>query len=202
MIKINLLPYRERIRRERQALFYQMLLFCALGAFFVVVLVGLIIGHAISRQDVRNAFIAAENIKLDKKIKEVADLTQEIAALKARQQAVENLQEDRNQPVHIMSELVVQTPEGVYLRSIKQDGRRLVLSGYAQSNERVSEFLRNLGNHSQRFIRPELIEIRASSIGQGKDSKRAYDFTINVNVVGGSTDSGAAANQSVPLKKP
>ena len=96
----------------------------------------------IANQAERNRFITAENTRLDGEIKEVATLRQEIDALKARQQAVEDLQSDRNQPVYLMDELVKQVPEGVYLNSLKQEGQRVALNGYAQSNERVSELLR------------------------------------------------------------
>src|SRR5690606_13395037 len=130
----------------------------------------------------RNTFIRSENTRLDGEIKEVANLKREIEALKARQQAVEDLQADRNQPVYLMDELAQQVPEGVYLRSFKQDGQRVLLNGYAQSNERVSELLRNLGNHSPWLERPDLIEIRSIAIGQGKDAKRVFEFTINAGI--------------------
>jgi len=100
----------------------------------------------------------------------------------ARQQAVEDLQGDRNQPVYLLDELVKQTPEGIYLRSLKQDGQRIVLTGYAESNERVSEYLRNLGSHSDWLNKPDLIEIRSAGLGQGRDAKKVFDFTINVGI--------------------
>ena len=103
--------------------------------------------------------------------------------MKARQQAVEDLQSDRNQPVYLMDELVKQVPEGVYLNSLKQEGQRVALNGYAQSNERVSELLRNLGNNSAWLERPDLIEIRSANIGgTGRDSKRVFAFTVNVGI--------------------
>ena len=76
-------------------------------------------------------------------IKDIANLRAEIEALKARQKAVEDLQTDRNIPVHLLNELVKQTPEGVYLTTVKQDGQVVTVTGIAQTNERVSEFLRN-----------------------------------------------------------
>lgn len=182
MIKINLLPHREAKRRERKNVFFAMLLLSVVAGGVVVLAVGGYIANNISNQQQRNAFITAENTKLDAQIKEIATLKQEIDALIARQRAVEDLQSDRNQPVYLMDELVRQVPEGIYLKSFKQTGQRVVLTGYAQSNERVSELLRNLSNSSQWLERPDLVEIRAASTGQGKDAKRVFDFTVNVGI--------------------
>lgn len=182
MVKINLLPHREEKRKQRKAAFVAMLGAAALAGAVVVLAVGGLIAAQISSQNQRNDFIKAENAKLDVQIKEIATLREEIEALKARQQAVEDLQSDRNQPVYLMDELVKQVPEGVYLKSFKQEGQRVALNGYAQSNERVSELLRNLSNNSPWLERPDLIEIRSTGIGQGRDAKKVFDFTINVGI--------------------
>ena len=92
------------------------------------------------------------------------------------------MQSDRNQPVYLMTELVKQVPEGIYLTSFKQDGQRVVLHGYAQSNDRVSQLLHNLGNNSAWLERPDLIEIRSANAGTGKAASRVFDFTINVGI--------------------
>ncbi|MFT5962542.1 MAG: type IV pilus assembly protein PilN [Burkholderiaceae bacterium] len=182
MIRINLLPHREERRKQRINAFIAMMGLAAVFGALVVLLVGAVIASKISAQTQRNDYIKAENKKLDEEIKEIATLKAEIESLKARQQAVEDLQGDRNQPVYLMDELVKQVPEGVYLRAFKQEGQLVVLNGYAQSNERVSELLRNLSNNSSWLERPDLIEIRASNIGQGKDAKRVFDFTVNVGI--------------------
>jgi type IV pilus assembly protein PilN len=182
MIRINLLPHREERRKQRINAFIAMMGVTAVVGALVVLLAGAVIANKISAQTQRNEYIKTENKKLDEEIKEVATLKAEIESLKARQQAVEDLQGDRNQPVYLMDELVKQVPEGVYLRAFKQEGQRVVLNGYAQSNERVSELLRNLGNNSSWLERPDLIEIRAANIGQGKDAKRVFDFTVNVGI--------------------
>jgi len=182
MIKINLLPHREAKRKQKQKEFVTMLALSAILGAVIVLAVGALFSSRLSDQEARNSFIKTENTRLDSQIKEVADLKQEIEALKARQQAVEDLQSDRNQPVHLMDELVTQVPEGVYLKSLKQDAQRIVLNGYAQSNERVSELLRNLGNNSAWLERPDLVEIRSVGIGQGKDAKKVFEFTINVGI--------------------
>ena len=213
MIRINLLPHREEKRKQRKKAFITMLVLSAILAGAVVLAVGGVIATKISNQNQRNEFIKAENAKLDVQIKEVSTLKQEIEALKARQQAVEDLQGDRNQPVYLMDELVQQVPEGIYLREFKQDAQRVAIYGYAQSNERVSEFLRNLSNNSPWLERPDLIEIKAAGLGQGKDAKKVFDFTINVGIkrprdkdkgATGETAAGATGKQasSPAPKKP
>jgi type IV pilus assembly protein PilN len=182
MVRINLLPHREARRKERKTAFVVMLIAAVFAGGLLVLLVGGVIATRIADQNERNAFIKAENAKLAVQIKEIATLKQEIEALKARQQAVEDLQSDRNQPVYLMDELVKQVPEGIYLRSFKQSGQRVTLNGYAQSNERVSELLRNLGNSSPWLERPELVEIRAATTGQGKDIRKVFEFTVNVGI--------------------
>jgi len=182
MIRINLLPHREEKRKQRKKAFISMLLLSAALGGAVVLAVGGVIATKISSQNERNEFIKAENAKLDVQIKEVSTLKQEIEALKARQQAVEDLQADRNQPVYLMDELVQQVPEGIYLREFKQEAQRVALHGYAQSNERVSELLRNLSNNSPWLERPDLIEIKSTGLGQGKDAKKVFEFTINVGI--------------------
>ena len=182
MIKINLLPHREEKRKRQKNDFYSLLMFAGIVGVVLVVLVGTIFSRQLSAQKDRNNFIVAENLKLDEKIKEVASLKQEIDGLKARQQAVEDLQGDRNQPVFMLDELVKLTPEGVYLRALKQEGQRILLTGYAQSNQRVAEFLFNLSNKTEWMIKPELIEIKATGIGQGRDAKKVFDFSMNVGI--------------------
>lgn len=182
MVRINLLPHREARRKERRTAFVAMLIAAVFAGGLLVLAVGGVIATRIASQNERNAFIQAENAKLDIQIKEIATLKQEIEALKARQQAVEDLQSDRNQPVYLMDELVRQVPEGTYLRSFKQTGQKVTLNGFAQSNERVSELLRNLGNVSPWLERPDLVEIRAATTGQGKDLRKVFEFTVNVGI--------------------
>lgn len=187
MILINLLPHREEKRKQRhQAFFVGLGLAGLAGAAAVGVWYG-VLQQMMSTQQERNAFLVAENAKLDEQIKEVANLKAEIEALRARQKAVEDLQTDRNMPVHLLNELVRQTPEGVYLTSIKQDGQTVSVLGVAQTNERVSELLRNATNHSKWLEKPELVEIRVGaqtggSGGSGKDVKRLFDFNVKLTL--------------------
>lgn len=180
MVKINLLPHREAKRKQKRQAFYAMLFGAVVCGVAILAVGGGVIEHQIAYQNQRNAFIQAENAKLDKDIREVAALKQEIEGLKARQKAVEDLQSDRNQPVHLMDELVKQVPEGIYLKSFRQSEQRVSMNGLAESNERVSEFLRNLSNNSSWLHRPELVEIRA--VQGGKAARRIYDFTITVSI--------------------
>lgn len=182
MIKINLLPHREERRKQRKLEFYTLLGLSGVAAAVIVMLVGFYNAGQVFIQNQENNVIRAANEKLDEEIKEIATLKEEIDGLKARQQAVEDLQGDRNQPVYLLSELTSQTPEGIYLRSVKQDGQRIVLMGYAQSNERVSDYLNNLATHSEWLNKPDLIVINSTGLGQAKDAKKVFDFTINVGI--------------------
>ena len=193
MIKINLLPHREEKRKQQKHDFYTLLVLAAILAVVIIIGIGVFNATAILVQTQRNHLIKAENDKLDEEIKEIATLKDEIDSLKARQQAVEDLQGDRNQPVYLLSELVTQTPEGIYLRSVKQDGQRIVLIGYAQSNERVSEYLKNLSSKSDWLNKPDLIVINSTGIGQGKTAKKVFDFTINVGIKRPRDKDGVAA---------
>ena len=182
MIRINLLPHREEKRKQRKTAFVALLILCALIGFAIVLMVGGYNARALSIQAQRNDALQSSIVVLDQKIAQIATLKQEIDALIARQQAVEDLQADRNQPVYLMDELVRQVPDGIYLRAFKQVGQKVTLNGHAQSNEHVSSLLRNLGNVSPWLERPDLVEIRAATTGQGKDLRKVFEFTVNVGI--------------------
>ncbi len=182
MIKINLLPHREAKRKQKKAAFVALMALAAIIGVLIVIMVGGYNARQISIQEQRNAIIQTANADLDKKITEIATLKQEIEALKARQQAVEDLQGDRNQPVYLLDELVKQTPQGVYLKSFKQDGQRVVMSGYAQSQERVAELLRNLSGNSPWLEKPDLTEVRATTLQQSKTGRKVVEFTLAVAI--------------------
>ncbi len=183
MILINLLPHREEKRRRRKQAFFATLgLSAAVGALVAVGWFA-VLQQMISSQQDRNTFLKAEIAKLDEQIKDIANLRAEIDALKARQKAVEDLQTDRNMPVHLLNELVKQTPEGVYLSLIKQDGQTVTVGGVAQTNERVSELLRNTAYNSTWLERPELIEIKAANLKpDGREQRRLYEFSMRVGL--------------------
>lgn len=182
MIRINLLPHREAKRKLKKAAFVALMALGGILGVAVVLIVGGYNANRISIQNERNLVLTNANAELDKKIAAIATLKQEIEALKARQQAVEDLQGDRNQPVYLLDELVKQTPTGVYLKSFKQEGQRVTLSGYAQSQERVAEMLRNLSGASPWLEKPELTEVRAQPLPQSKTSKKVVEFTLAVGI--------------------
>lgn len=179
IVRINLLPHREQKRQRQKQAFYLMTGVSVVAGLTLVLLVWSVLEGYIDAQKSRNKLIADENRRLDAQIKEIATLRQEIEALRARQKAVEDLQADRNEPVYLLDELTRQTPEGIYLRSIKQEDRKVTVAGWAASNERVSEFLRNLTNNGRYVERPELIEIKLA--GQSPDGiqRRLFDFSMN-----------------------
>lgn len=183
MILINLLPHREARRQARKRAFFSTLGLAALVGVGVLVLWYGLLQQMISSQEGRNAFLKGEIGKLDVKIKDIANLKAEIEALKARQNAVENLQTDRNVPVYLLNELVKQTPEGVYLTSLRQQGAVVTLAGKAETNERVSEFLRNTLYNSPWLERPELVEIKAAAPQPGRgDQRKLFDFSMKVYI--------------------
>ena len=182
MIRINLLPHREAKRKQKQAAFIAMLVLGGLLGVAIVLAVGGWNASRIAIQEQRNSVLSLENAELDKKIKDIATLKEEINALKSRQQAVEDLQGDRNQPVYLFDELVRQAPEGVYLKSFEQNGQKVVLNGYAQSQERVAELLRNLSGNSPWLERPELTEVKSATLTQNKVVRKAVEFTLAVAI--------------------
>ena len=135
MILINLLPHREAARkRQKDQFFTQLALAAMLGGVICGVVFTWYQGQ-ISNQESRNSFLKQEIARLDEEIKDIAGLQREIASLRARQTAVEDLQADRNLPVHLLDELVAQLPDGIYLRTMKQEGQSVLLTGTAQSQE-------------------------------------------------------------------
>ncbi|MBY0556771.1 MAG: PilN domain-containing protein [Burkholderiaceae bacterium] len=182
MIRINLLPHREEKRKQKKSAFFALLTLGAILGVGVVLLVGAYNARSISIQNARNQVLKQAIVGLDKQIAEIATLKQEIEALKARQQAVEDLQGDRNQPVYLLDELVRQTPPGVYLKSFKQEGQKVAVIGYAQSQERVSELLRNLAGVSPWLERPDLIEVKSTGLGQGKTTRKVVEFNLQVSI--------------------
>lgn len=205
MILINLLPHREAARKKRKDVFNLSLGLAALAGGVVAGAIYLWIQGQISMQQDQNMLLQSEIRTLEAQIKEIAGLEDEIAALRARQQAVEDLQSDRNLPVHLLSELVQQLPDGVYVTSMKQENQLVSLQGVAQSNERVSELLRNLANNTPWFSKPELVEIVAGNVTVGaRDQRRIANFSIRVRLVRASEAQKAvpaAAPTAVPAKQ-
>jgi type IV pilus assembly protein PilN len=178
VILINLLPHREERRRRRKAAFFAGLGVSAAVGVGIAALWWLVLQQMTGQQQERNQYLRTEITALDAQIKDIASLKAEIEALKARQKAVEDLQTDRNVPVYLLNELVQQVPEGVYLTAIRQNGDTVSITGVAQTNERVSELLRNTAYNATWLERPELVEIKAAQV-QGK---RLFDFSMRVTL--------------------
>jgi len=184
VILINLLPHREAARKKRRDLFNVSMGVAALVGGLLAGGAYLWLNAEISAQQDSNQLLSTEIAKLERQIKEIAGLETEIAALKARQQAVEDLQSDRNLPVHLLTELVRQLPDGIYVSKMSQLDQVVTLNGTAQSNERVSELLRNLGTNTPWFSKPELVEIVAGTVAlPSKEQKRVANFVIKVRLV-------------------
>ena len=178
MIRLNLLPHRIEKRRQRRQQFYLLVR--------AMVVLGALIGfsvHAVydlrvERQEARNAFLKTEIARLDQDIAEIRRLREQIEALLARKQVIEALQSTRAETVHLFNELALSFPEGVYLKSIKQGGRRVTLAGFAQSNARVSHLMRNL-DASAFLEQPVLIETKAAT----EENRRVSAFTLGIGIV-------------------
>lgn len=184
MVLINLLPHREAARRRQREQ-----LRTSLG---LSVLVGLAVAAAlylwataqVDAQNIRNQTLRTEIQRLERQIRDIANLQAEIAQLRARQQAVENLQADRNLPVHLLSDLARLLPEGVYLTSLRQDKDGIALTGVAQSNERVSELLRQLHHTRAGLGPPELVEIVGVASPQAsRDPRRVAQFSVRARAL-------------------
>lgn len=202
MILINLLPYREEKRKRRKLAFFGGTGLAALfGATLVVAGYGLL-QQLTDEQESRNRYLSNEIGRLDAQIKDIANLRAEIESLKSRQRAVEDLQTDRNTPVHLINELARHTPEGIYLTSIRQADKVVTVTGIAQTNERVSEFLRNTSRNSEWLERPELMEIKLANVSANtRDQKRLFEFSLRVSIKQPPSEAPAPAGGKTPVNK-
>jgi type IV pilus assembly protein PilN len=211
VILINLLPHREAARKRRRDVFNVSLAASAVLGGLIALAVFLWYQAAISVQQGTNLALETEINKLETQIKDISGLEAEIAALRARQQAVEDLQSDRNLPVHLLTEMVNQLPDGVYISKMVQADQLVTINGVAQSNERVAELIRNLANKTPWFAKPDLVEIVTGTVTLApKDQRRVSNFVIRVKLVRASeaertaakavvAASGAASVASAPI---
>lgn len=177
MIRVNLLPHREEKRKARRQQFYALAGLVSVLAGLIVFLGFTVIGGYISAQEEKNAFLKKEIAVLDKDLEQIKRLKEQTQALLARKQVIESLQRDRAEAVRLLSELTKQTPDGVYLKSVKQEGQKVSIGGYAQSNARVSTLMRNL-EASPWLGQPNLIEIKAVDINRRRLSEFSMTFMI------------------------
>jgi len=177
MIRVNLLPHREIRRKAQQQQFFIMLGTVAAIGIGIWAGVHFYLEDQFDNQVNRNKYLQAEIDKLDKQIAEIQKLKDQIAALRARKQVVDTLQGTRSEVVHLTDQLVRQLPDGVYLKSIKQAGTRVTITGLTQSQARVSTLMRNL-EASPHLESPGLIEIKGGQEG----ARRVNEFIMNITI--------------------
>jgi type IV pilus assembly protein PilN len=194
--RINLLPHRAERRNRARKHFFTLAGFAAVFGGVIVFAVHTFYAERISTQEGRNTFLKSEIGKLDKEIAEINKLKDEIQALLARKAIIETLQADRAQTVHLLDELVRQTPEGVYLKSLTQKGLRVQIGGYAQSNARVSTLMRNIES-SPWLENPVLVEIKATSV----DKRRVSEFNLFLSLKRTAVEAKDAPAAKPPAKK-
>ncbi len=176
MARINLLPWREERRKERQREFNMIAGFAAFVSVVVVVYAHTVISGMIETQAARNSFLTQEIAQLDKKIAEIKNLEKQRAELLARMTVIQELQASRPEVVHVVDELVRTLPDGVHYISIKQEGGQITLTGVADSNSRVATFMRNLET-SAWLGQPALEQIQAHD----QDGQRAVAYILRVS---------------------
>jgi len=203
MIRINLLPHREEKRKRRQQQFQILAGISAVLALLVGGVVWLYLDSQVTQQKASVAYMKQEIDKLDKQIEEIRKIREETASLLAKKQVVEGLQSNRSEPVQLLDQLLRQLPEGVYLKTFKQTGPKVNISGYAQSNARVSTLMRNLGA-SPYLENPELVEIKAAP-SPDKSGSRVNEFNMNISIKRARADDGrapakGAAGAAAPAK--
>lgn len=177
MIRINLLPHREQARKNRRQQFYvviALVLVLALAIWFVV---STIISAEIDRQEASNNFLKGEITALDKDIAEIQRMKEQMQALLSRKKVIESLQSNRTETVVLFNDLVKQMPEGVMLRTVKQTGLKVNFTGYAQSNARVSQLMRNL-DASSVLEKPVLNEIKTETYNKRVVGNFNLDMSI------------------------
>jgi type IV pilus assembly protein PilN len=183
MIRINLLPHREIKRKRQQKEFYFMLGFFVLVGALIWFVVHTGLSGQLETQNGRNGYLESEIATLDKQIDEIKKLKEQTAALLQRKKVVESLQSNRAETVYLLDQLVRQLPDGIYLKAISQKGTRVNITGYAQSNARVSTFMRNLES-SPYLENPSLIEIKAAT----DRNTRISEFSLAVSLTRGKAD--------------
>lgn len=177
MIRINLLPHREEARRQRRQQFYSLIVLVLLAAAAIAFVGYTLIDRQIEAQVSTNEYIKREIASLDKEIAEIRRLKEQMQALLSRKQVIESLQSNRAETVRVFNELARQTPEGVFIKTIKQRGLVINIVGDAQSNARVSQLMRNL-DASPVFENPQLVEIRAVDYNK----RRVNEFNLNISI--------------------
>ncbi len=187
MIRINLLPHREEKRKARQKQFAILAGITTAVALSIAALLWFAFDRQIDYKKGRNKYLTDEIATLDKKIEEIRKIREETASLLAKKQVVESLQSNRSEPVYLLDQLLRQLPEGLYLKSIKQTGTKVNVTGYAQSNARVAALMRNI-EASPYIESPNLVEIKATTV----NTVRANEFNLDFSIKRAKADDGKA----------
>ena len=178
MAKINLLPWRAAVRKQREREFY-MMLGGALVAAVLAVLLGVVwMNMRIQNQEDRNDYLTKQSKELDGKLEEIKRLEQTKSALLTRKQIIEQLQANRSQMVHLFDEMVKRIPDGARLNTFKQAGDTLTLEGFAQSNASVASYMRNLDG-SDWLMHSDLQKTEAARAGEKRD-RFAFGLTVKL----------------------
>ncbi len=196
MMRINLLPHREEKRKARQKQFGILAGITALFGLAVAALLWVFFDGQVENQNGRNRYLNEEIAKLEKQIDEIKKIREETASLLSKKQVVEGLQSNRSEPVYLLDQLLRQLPEGLYLKSIKQVGTKINVTGYAQSNARVSAFMRNI-EASPYLENPNLIEIKAVVV----NSQRANEFSLDFAIKRAKADDGKGVTKKADPAK-
>jgi type IV pilus assembly protein PilN len=176
MAHINLLPWREELRKQKQQQFAVVTAGTAILGGLLVLLAHMQMDGLIENQNQRNQFLDQEIAVLDKKIAKIKELEKTKTALLARMDIIQQLQHSRPQSVHLMDQLVYSLPDGVYLNKISQTGAALTLNGIAQSNARVSAYMRNIDS-SDWMTQPKLDVIETKD----GERRRTAEFILRAN---------------------
>ena len=200
MIRINLLPHREEKRKRRQQQFAVLAGIFAVMGLLVAGGVWLFLDAQVTQQKANVTYMKGEIDKLDKQIEEIRKIREETASLLAKKQVVEGLQSNRSEPVQLLDQLLRQLPEGVFLKTVKQVGTKVNVSGYAQSNARVSTLMRNLGA-SPYLENPELVEIKAVA-APNNPGTRVNEFNMNISIKRARAEDAKGAPAMASAAKP
>lgn len=191
MSRINLLPWREERRAARKKQFLSVLGLTAVLAIGTIGLVHLYFEKLIEIQNGRNSFLQSEIAALDTKITKIKSLEKEKSSLIARMRAIETLQTSRPLVVHLFDELVLSLPEGIFLNNIEQEGEVLTITGTAQSNARVSNFMRNL--EASQWLTGATLDIIET---RDKEKDRSNQFTLRISQITTQADDAAEETES------
>jgi len=194
VIRINLLPHREEKRKALRQQFYALSGLIAILSVLIVILVHGVIAGYINQQEGKNEFLKKEIAALDKEIDEIKRLKEQTNALLSRKGVIESLQGSRAETVQLFNELARQVPAGIFLKTVKQTGNKIAITGISQSNARVSTLMRNL-EASPLLERPDLVEIKAVI----QNNRRYAEFNLNVIIT---RTTSAADGKPAPAGQP